>query len=201
MQISPDDDLSILTTTHSPRRTAENEKEQTTLMTENAEQPDSTMKAIVAAVARGHEGDLEQSRRDLRAIWQQIGVAGDPFHRCTLAHYLADLYENPAEALIWDIRALDAADSLTDERALQYHASLQVAGFYPSLYLNIADNLRRLGAFDAATEHINNANQHVSALSEDVYGDMIRTAISEVRQANDNRDTASRATAPSVDQG
>ncbi|HIW91036.1 MAG TPA: hypothetical protein H9870_05165 [Candidatus Corynebacterium avicola] len=158
--------------------------------------PDPTMEAISRAILLGRDGDTESARRDLLSIWSQIGVTGDPFHRCTLAHYLADLYENPAEALIWDVRALDAAGALTDERAQQHHASLQVVGFYPSLYLNIADNLRRLSAFDAATEHINNAGQHASALSEDTYGDTIRTAISEVAQAIENRDTERRASAP-----
>lgn len=158
--------------------------------------PDATMEAIGKAVFLGREGDIEPARRDLLAIWSQIGVAGDPFHRCSIAHYLADLYESPAEALIWDVRALDAADALTDERAQQHHASLQVAGFYPSLYLNTADNLRRLGAFDAAAEHINNADRHASALSADAYGDTIRTAICEVRQAIENRDTERRASAP-----
>lgn len=162
--------------------------------------PDATMEAIGTAVVLGREGDTESARRDLLVVWSEIGVAGDPFHRCTLAHYLADLYDNPAEALIWDVRALDAADALTDERAQQHHNSLQVAGFYPSLYLNIADNLRRLGAFDAAAEHIDNADQHASALSGDAYGDTIRTAISEVRQGIENRDTERRASAPGAAQ-
>ncbi len=165
-------------------------------MPTTAATPDPTMEAIGKAVLLGHEGDTESARRDLLAIWSQIGVAGDPFHRCTLAHYLADLYENPAEALIWDVRALDAADTVTDERAQRHNASLQVAGFYPSLHLNIADNLRRLGAFDAAAEHINSACQHTSALTEDAYGDTIRTATGEIQHAIENRDTERRTSAP-----
>lgn len=167
-------------------------------MTETAATPDPTMDAISKAVILGRAGEVESARRDLLAIWHQIGVAGDPFHRCTLAHYLADLYENAAEALLWDVRALDAADALTDERAQQHHASLHVAGFYPSLYLNIADNLRRLSAFEAAAKHIDNAQQRTSALSDDDYGHSIRMAIDEVRQAIDNRDTAHRASATGV---
>ncbi|WP_435742945.1 hypothetical protein [Nocardioides sp. SYSU DS0663] len=165
-------------------------------MTEPAATPDPTMEAISNAVLLGHRGNPESARRDLRAIWQQIGVRGDPFHRCTLAHYLADLYEDPAEALVWDVRALDAADALTDERARRHHASLHVAGFYPSLYLNLADDLRRLGAFESAAEHISRAEQHTSALSDNAYGNTIRTTISEVHEAIDNRDTARRASAP-----
>ena len=169
-------------------------------MTETTATHDPTMEAIGKAVVLGRQGHIESARHDLLVIWQQIGVAGDPFHRCTLAHYLADLYEDPAVALIWDIRALDAANSLTDERAQQHHASLQVAGFYPSLSLNIADNLRRLGAFEAAAEHISNAEQHTSALPDDAYGNTIRTAIHEVHQAVDNRETERRASAPGAAQ-
>ncbi|WP_264010317.1 hypothetical protein [Mycolicibacterium flavescens] len=156
------------------------------------------MEAIATAVVLGRDGDKESARDDLLALWKQIGVTGDPFHRCTLAHYLADLYEDPAVALIWDVRALDAADILTDDRAQRHHTSLHVAGFYPSLYVNIADNLRRLGAFDAATEHIENAEQHTASLNDDGYGDMIRAAITEVRQVIDSRDTARRASAVSL---
>ncbi|GAA1768234.1 hypothetical protein [Luedemannella helvata] len=170
-------------------------KDGLTSMTTPSATPDPTMEAIGTAVGRGHAGDIDAARRDLLVIWEQIGAAGDPFHRCTLAHYLADLYDDPAEALVWDVRALDAADALTDERAQQHHASLHVAGFYPSLYLNLADNFRRLGSFQAAGEQIDKAEQHTSALPDGPYGDTIRTAIRDVNQAITNRDTTRRASA------
>src|SRR5690606_13414523 len=122
--------------------------------------------------------------------------AGDVFHRCTLAHYLADLYDVPAESLVWDVRALDAAVVLTDERAREHHESLRVAGFYPNLHLNLADHLRRLGTLLAATEHLDRAQDPLSALPDDPYGDTIRTAVHEVRRAIADRDTAPRASAP-----
>jgi hypothetical protein len=98
---------------------------------------------------------------------------GDPLHRCSLAHYMADLYEDPAQALAWDIRALDAVDALTDQRVQEHHAALQVAGFYPSLHLNLADNYRRLGSFEAATEHISAAQEHAPNLPQDAYGALL----------------------------
>lgn len=159
---------------------------------------DPTMTAITAAVTLGREGDLTGARAELLAIWGEVGVLGDPFHRCTLAHYLADLYADPAEALVWDVRALDAADALTDQRAQEHDASLQVAGFYPSLHLNIADNLRRLAAFDLAAEHVRKATARSGALPDGPYGDMIRTAIGGVRDAITARDTTPRSTSPTV---
>ncbi|WP_091041664.1 hypothetical protein [Nocardioides sp. YR527] len=159
---------------------------------------DPTMDAITAAVTLGHQGETARARQELLAIWEDLGVLGDPLHRCTLAHYLADLHPEPAEALVWDVRALDAAGALTDDRAGEHHAGLAVAGFYPSLHLNIADNLRRLGAFDAAAEHIGKADERAAALPPGAYGDMIRAGIVGVGAAIATRDTAPRATAPSV---
>lgn len=159
---------------------------------------DPTMDAITTAVTLGHEGETARARRELLAIWEDLGVLGDPLHRCTLAHYLADLHPDPAEALIWDVRALDAADALTDQRASEHHAGLEVAGFYPSLHLNIADNLRRLGAFAAAAEQIGKAEKRVAALPAGAYGDMIRTAIRGVHGAITARDTTPRSSSPTV---
>ncbi|GGU40459.1 hypothetical protein [Nocardioides albus] len=159
---------------------------------------DPTMDAITAAVTLGREGDAVRAREELLAIWGDVGVLGDPFHRCTLAHYLADLYAEPAEALVWDVRALDAADALTDQRAQEHDASLQVAGFYPSLHLNIADNLRRLAAFQAASDHIDRAEERSAALPHGPYGHMIRAAIDGVREAISARDTTPRPSSPTV---
>ncbi|WP_181275734.1 hypothetical protein [Brevibacterium oceani] len=165
-------------------------------MTSSPVAPDSTMEIIGRAVELGRSGDVAAARIGLLDVWQQIGASGDPFHRCTLAHYLADLCDHPAEALIWDTRALDAAASITDDRAQQHHHSLQVAGFYPSLFLNIADNLRRLEAFDSALEHITQAEERCGALPDDGYGETIRTAIREVHRSIDDRDSARRESAP-----
>lgn len=165
-------------------------------MTSTPAAPDPTMETIGRAVELGRAGDVDTARLQLVDLWQEVGPSGDPFHRCTLAHYLADLYDHPAEALIWDIRALDAAAPLSDERAQAHHQSLQVAGFYPSLHLNIADNLRRLGAFDAALDDISRAEVRMVALPDDDYGRMIRTAIEEVRLAIDRGETARRRSAP-----
>ena len=165
-------------------------------MTTSTSTPDPTMAAISAALGRAGSGDVESARRQLLAIWRQIGILGDPLHRCTLAHYLADLHDDPAESLVWDLRALDAAEALTDVRARQHHADLEVAGFFPSLYLNLADNFRRLGAFGVAAENISLAEQHLAAVPESPYGDEVRTAVREVRQAIAAQDPAPRPSAP-----
>ncbi|RFU84360.1 hypothetical protein DY218_23150 [Streptomyces triticagri] len=158
--------------------------------------PDPTMEAISRAVVQGRAGDTSAARQQLLTLWSTIGVTGDPLHRCTLAHYLADLHEDPAQALAWDIRALDAADATTDARTQQHHAGLHIAGFYPSLHLNLADNYRRLGSFDAAGEHLTAAEAHTPDLPDDAYGAFLRTALAEVAEAVSRRDVSKRASAP-----
>ncbi|MEV5837058.1 hypothetical protein [Nocardia sp. NPDC052112] len=158
--------------------------------------PGETMAAIVQAVELGRTGSPELAREALLGIWAALGPQGDPLHRCTLAHYLADLYDDAAQSLCWDIRSLDAADSLTDERLHRHDANLDVRGFYPSLHLNLADNYRRLGSFDAAQREIEAAQGCVDALGNGGYGAMIRTAIAEVAEAIRTRTTARRTCAP-----
>ncbi|MDO3649473.1 hypothetical protein [Nocardia mangyaensis] len=155
---------------------------------------DSVMARITQAVNDFRAGGADGARTALLDLWTEIGAAGDPLHRCTLAHYLADTYDDPAEALVWDVRALDAADALTDARVNDYHAGLQVAGFYPSLHLNLADNFRRLGAFPAATRHLDAATTHLPALPADDYGTTLRRALAEMATAVAAGDTTPRPT-------
>lgn len=154
---------------------------------------DPVMARINNAMTAFHHGEEAGARRAMLSIWAEIAPAGDPLHRCTLAHYLADMFDDAAQSLMWDTRALDAADALTDERAQRHHAGLSVAGFYPSLHLNLADNLRRLGSFSAATEHIAAARDCIETLGEDAYGNLIRTVLDEVDAAIARGDTARRA--------
>jgi hypothetical protein len=165
-------------------------------MTTAPASPDPTMEAIGEAVTEGRAGGVAAARQKLLALWSAVGVTGDPLHRCALAHYLADLYDDPAQALAWDVRALDAAAAVTDQQVDGHQAGLNVAGFYPSLHLNLADNYRRLGSFDAAAEHINAAKAHAPNLSQDAYGDLLRGAIQAVTEAIAGRERTRRASAP-----
>ncbi|MDX3665452.1 hypothetical protein [Streptomyces europaeiscabiei] len=153
---------------------------------------DPTMEAIGQAVTEGRAGDVVSARRRLLGLWSTIGVTGDPLHRCTLAHYLADLHTDPAQALVWDVRALDAADAVTQQRVQEHDARLHIAGFYPSLHLNLADDYRRLASFEAADRHIEAAAEHAPNLPRGAYGDLLRVAIEQVAEAIGRRDTAER---------
>ncbi|WP_066906646.1 hypothetical protein [Millisia brevis] len=154
------------------------------------------MDRITAAVAAGRDGDRAGARAALEREWEAVARADDALHRFTLAHYLADLMDHPAEELVWDVRALDAVEALTGERAARYHHSLRPAGFRASLHLNLADALRRLGAFAAAADHLDRARIGLDDLGDDAYGRMIRSACVGVGEAIARRSTQPRERAP-----
>ncbi|MEU1248096.1 hypothetical protein [Micromonospora arida] len=138
---------------------------------------DPTMTRIVEAVQLGQTGAPARAREQLTALWDELGPSGDALHRCTLAHYLADLQDTTEAELAWDERALAAVSDLTDERAQRYLSSLQVQAFLPSLYLNLADCHRRLGNVGPAREHLARAREHLVRLPDDPYGESIRAAV------------------------
>ncbi|MGH3319448.1 MAG: hypothetical protein ACRDN9_04590 [Streptosporangiaceae bacterium] len=141
---------------------------------------DEVMARITEAVTFRRKGDNESARVGLEAVWTEIGPDGDPFHRCVLAHYMADAQDGPREKLLWDQRALDAAGSLTDERAKEYHASLSVRGFYPSLHLNLAQDHHLLGDEARARDQIERAKEVAHLLGDDGYGNTVRFAIARL---------------------
>ena len=158
-------------------------------MTDQQPTPDPVMEAITHAVGQWHaSGDAAAAREQLLAIWAEIRITGDAFHRCILAHYLADLHDDPAEALIWDVRALDAADAVPAQETDSVQHGFDIAAFSPSLHLNIADNLRRLGSFTAATTYLDAAAGDMHLLAEDAYGGLIRATLMQVAAAIERED-------------
>ncbi|MGP3948129.1 hypothetical protein [Streptomyces sp. 7N604] len=138
------------------------------------------MTRIGQAIMLHRGGDRDEARNRFAALWEEIGEDGDPLHRCTLAHYMADTQDDPADELAWDVLALRAADSLTDVRAAAHHQALAVRAFYPSLHLNLAADYEKLGQPAAARRELDRARERSSALGDDDYGDGIRAAIARL---------------------
>jgi hypothetical protein len=138
---------------------------------------DKTMKRIEKAMMLQHTGDLDGARQRFTELWEEIASDGDPFHRCVLAHYMADLQQDPQDELAWDLRALDAAASVTDDRAKQHDSSLAIRGFSPSLHLNLAADFHKLGDTTQARTHLAQAQEHLDALNDDGYSQGIRSAV------------------------
>ena len=145
---------------------------------------DDVMSRVTAAVQSGRAGDRTAARADLEAIWTEVEQrGGDAFHRCVVAHFLADLQDDDRDELMWDERALAAVAGVTDERAQEYDGSLQVRGFMPSLYLSLADDHRRLGDPDRAHEFLGKARTASDALGDDAYGELVRSGMEKISRA------------------
>lgn len=90
--------------------------------------PDSTMIRIGEGIELNHRGERAAARELFTQVWHEIGEDGDQLHQCALAHSMADVQEDVREELLWDLRALAAADGLTDERAARAGVTSPVAG-------------------------------------------------------------------------
>ncbi len=134
--------------------------------------PDEIMIMIGRGIALREQGEPAAARALFADLWRQIGADGDPLHRCALAHSMADVQPDPADEVWWDLRALEAADQITDERARRA-GSGPVSSFYPSLHLNLGEAYRKLGDPRSAERHLRRGLDCVRALPDDGYGRMI----------------------------
>jgi len=134
--------------------------------------PDALLTRIGQVVMLHHGGDREEARSRLLGLWTELGEDGDPLHRCTLAHYLADTHDDPLDELAWDLRALTAAE--------EHAGSAGARALYPSLHLNLAADYVKLGRAEAARTHVRRARRAAVALADDSYGDGVRAAISRM---------------------
>ena len=145
---------------------------------------DDVMARVTAAVQRGQAGERATARQELETIWAEVERGGgDDFHRCVIAHFLADLQDDDRDELMWDERALAAVAGVSDERAQEFHESLRVRGFMPSLYLSLADDHGRLGDAARAHEFLERARGTVDALGDDAYGGLVRSGLENVARA------------------
>ncbi|MBE3015083.1 hypothetical protein IL992_38840 [Microbispora sp. NEAU-D428] len=145
---------------------------------------DPTMTRIAQGVdLHHHQGQREAARDLFTQIWDDIGgEQGDPLHVCVLAHSMADVQDDVHQELIWDLRALAAADLVTDERVAQAGVPLTVAGLYPSLHLNLSECYRKLGDLGRAREHLRQARAKIGALGDDEYGQLIRGGLERLAE-------------------
>ncbi len=166
----------------------------------DASSGDDVMDRVGRAIALIQSGDPSAARELLEQLWAEVGDDGDALHRCAIAHQLADVQDDLAEELQWDLRALAAATSISDERLASTGAATTVDGLFPSLHLNLADVYRRLGDDANARRHIEQGRRASGALASDGYGDMVRDALDRVeRRLVEARSSSSQGPDPSAD--
>ena len=140
--------------------------------------PDTTMAEVGRGMALSHSGERDAARRVFEAVWEDIGGEdGEPLHRCAIAHAMADVQDDPADELTWDLRALAAADLISDARASEAGMTASAAALYPSLHLNLGECYRKLGQPEPARVHLRRGLAATSALPDDGYGRMVRTGL------------------------
>ena len=152
-------------------------------------QQDQTMERIRDAFRLFCRGERAEGRAMLEAIWHELGPEGDIFHRSVTAHYLADTEDDPLGELAWDLRALETASSLDEERALNQPRAEAVRAFLPSLHLSVADDYRRMGDFEKASHHVDLGAELSQGLGQDTYAQTIRTRLIEITTQIEERDS------------
>jgi tetratricopeptide repeat protein len=146
--------------------------------------PDEVMVRVGEGIQLRQRGEREAARRLFAELWHVIGGEdGDAFHRCAIAHSMADARDDVEEELHWDLLALEAADSLSDARAAEGGVEAPVAAFYPSLHLNLGECYRKLDDVDRARDHLRRGEASLGALPEGGYATMIREGFDRLTQA------------------
>jgi hypothetical protein len=150
---------------------------------------DRVMQEISRGIEMLHAGERDEARRTFDSIWLRIKDNAQPLHECTLAHFMADAQDDVTEELLWDLRALDAALHATEAEAKAYHDSLSIAGFLPSLHLNLGDDYLRLGDLEACRKHVDAAMACSDALPDTPYAATIRGGIARLADRLRSRQT------------
>ena len=129
---------------------------------------------IVKLCAEGMAAEAEGRHDDARALFQRAWDGStDDYEACIAAHYLARHQPNPEETLRWNRESLDRAERVGDDR---------VAGFYPSLYLNMGHAYETLGDRVSAGRYYDLAAEGLGALPDGAYRMMVLGGIEEGRK-------------------
>lgn len=114
---------------------------------------DQMLRRIAEAVRLGDE-DPEAGQDAFAELWDDVGPAGDPVLRSTIAHALGQLHEDPQLRLRWELRALDASALITDDDAADPLLDGSAKRLPPALHLSVAEAYHELGEPWDARDHL-----------------------------------------------
>lgn len=124
---------------------------------------------VVKLCAAGVEAEGQGRPDDAKALFEQAwNDSRDDFERCIAAHYVARHQATLDAELAWNVKALERADLVGDER---------VHGFYPSLYLNLAHSLEKVGRAAEACELYTRAAARLENQPETPYVRLVRSGV------------------------
>jgi hypothetical protein len=123
------------------------------------------VKLCAEGMATESAGDSAGAKARFEQAWHE---ASTDWERCVAAHYLARQQTTPDSTLFWNEECLRYADAVGDE---------SVAGFYPSLYLNIGYSNEVLGNRERALEGYLRAERLLHTLPSGPYADMVMDGV------------------------
>ncbi|MGC5025477.1 hypothetical protein ACLQ3K_12065 [Tsukamurella sp. DT100] len=136
------------------------------------------MENLMTELGAAMTGEPAERKQKLEATWARI-APGDHPARCIAAHYIADVQEELDAEVEWDEVALAESAHVSDAELQAIHPSLSVAGFMPSLHLNLAEGYRRQGRFADAADRLQTSREFDFALDSAIdpaYASGIREA-------------------------
>jgi tetratricopeptide (TPR) repeat protein len=151
------------------------------------QQQDEVLARIKNAFRLYCRAEVAEGRRLLEELWEELGP-DKPYHRSVTAHYLADTQVELEDELMWDLRAMEAAQAVEDEPPGSSPYAAAVKAFLPSLHLNLADCYRRMGDFDKARHHAEEGAASAGVLGLDHYGQTVRGGLIRVQTQIDELD-------------
>ena len=124
---------------------------------------------VVRLCAEGIAAEGQSRHEDAAALYREAwAIRTDDYEACIAAHYLAREQGTLQESLAWNQRALDHALTVGADR---------IAGFLPSLYLNLGWSHEVLGDPVKARACYLEGAAHVAELPAGPYTDVVRDGI------------------------
>lgn len=128
---------------------------------------------VVKLCAAGIEAEMQGRHEAAQALYRQAWeVRADDYEACIAAHYLARQQETLAAALHWNQAALDHAL----DHALAAPPE-QIAGFLPSLYLNLGWSHEVLSDVGSARACYIEGGKRLANLPPGSYTDIVRDGL------------------------
>jgi hypothetical protein len=124
---------------------------------------------VVRLCSQGMEAEGKgETDRALKLFMEAWNAASDDYERCIAAHYVARHQISSTETLAWNQRSLEHADTVGDVR---------VAGFYPSLYLNMGKANEDLGNMSEAMRFYRLAEANLHVVTPGRYRELVQEGI------------------------
>ncbi|MEN8614924.1 hypothetical protein ABFB09_06565 [Dehalogenimonas sp. THU2] len=128
--------------------------------------PDNPVVKLCAECIQAEmEGRTGEAMKLCVRAWE---IRKDSFEECIAAHYLARYQETASDAMLWNRRALEAAEAAGDAR---------VFSFYPSLYLNLGKSCEDMGDIQEAGRYYHLASSTLDRVGSGDYRETLRSGV------------------------